>query len=1113
MSARKTGRKNRFPKKNVRCTSRIKNRQLNIESLESRRVFAVGGLVSSDPGYSQDPNSYPSFANVDLPKLHSNPTAGAVLYLWFEGGIQENGYYFYPSDYETKGTSTDSESITTGSKTIRTQSGLSFLPGHRIHIHDNAMSGPLFNGQPTPSIKFMNAIVSSYTPVPGQPGLADLVVNVDVVSGSGTISDWTITNTHFNEAERENIVEIWRQTSKAFAIFNIDVTTDWIDLATKPASLAGVRNTGNGGSIMSDFGMGHTLVNVNATDIQRYASWVLSHEFGHTLNLEHQSNWNTAGLVAAEYGFGYNTFSLPMMGNRDDDNFNPHMMKWSYGQPWNSATVAQDDIAKIAATLTAAGVTPFRTTEPDFSADFGNTAGTAATLTDLGGNDYGRAGIINSLTDVDYFTFTTTVAGYVDIMLAHDVYGADFSLQVESTTAIIAAEDGDTTVSSATRNVYDQHVSLFLPVGTFKIRVASHGNYGDVGPYVVRASRTGTTSIPWRAEDLGFVGTAGYTTNTNSITYTLAGSGADFGQDNNIMNGYHFLSQQLRGDGEIVAQITDVNGANEWSMGGIMIRSNVEGDNGQYVALAMTNDHGYVRFADNGAAARVGPIFQSPGSTIAFDDLFLKITRVGNVFRFYTSQTGATGTWTEIAGSSVTMALPADTYIGLFSAGVGQANGGLGGAQNALQNQRLTVTQFASAVATATGTGILNPPAYPNLNGFTPPTLGTTPVSTNTSVTVTWNNVASQTETGYVLERSEDGVNYKEISAAAEGATPLTSSSFTYVDSAGLHDAERYWYRIRAKSSGAVSNPSNPIIVATKPGPVQTTRNTTLGTNSIALRWDDVDGDTGYKVFRSTSQNGTYTQRGGTLGASVTMFHDSSGKNANTTYWYKIQTLGPSGWTVNSTAFSVDTRWTTSAVANVQSPSKTSTSVNLTWNNFSSATSYKIYRGQAGAHAVFYTEVAAGTSATNSFADGGLNPSTTYVYRVFALNSSGRYSAPSAEFVITTNASGLMMMAGRGGGNGGLLSSGVESSSQIEKTASGANLATPLKSNAGAARVADTKKSSVANSLELALVNIANEQSSRQLRDSVLNILNGKPRKEADRKAIDFIFENASGDL
>lgn len=974
---------------------KLKSRQWMVEGLEPRQVL-TGGLVSADPSFNQDPASYSSFPNTDLPILHSNPSGGGVLYLYFEGGIQENGYYFYPSDYEAKGTSTSTHSLTTGSKTFTVQSGLSFQPGHKVHIHDNAMSGPLFNGQATASLKYMNGTVTSYS---GNT----LVVNVTQVNGTGSISNWTLTNVHFNTEEREMIVDFWRQVARQFAVFNVDVTTDPADLATKPSSIAGVRDTGNGGSIMSQFGAGKTLININTTDQPRYASVIAPHEFGHTLGLEHQANWNTAGLVAAEYGEAFNTFYFHMMGNRVDGNSTPHMAKWSFGQPSNSATLAQDDIAKIAASLTAAGLTPMRTTEPDFSADYGNNFGTAATLTSLGNHTFGRTGIIKDRLDADVFVFSPTVAGYYDIMVGRDGTNADFYMHVQDGAGnLLANEDGDTTVATATRNVYDQHVTRYFAAGTYYVSVYSHGNYGDVGQYVVRASRVGDASGFRSAEDLGFVGVPGYSQfNSSTSTYTVAGSGADFGQDNNMMNGYQFLSQTLQGDGQIIARVASIDGANEWSLGGIMIRSNLEGHDGQYVALAMTKEHGYVRYADNGSATRTAPIFESAGPKIGLTPRYLRITRTGNSFAFAVSTNGTT--WTTI-GSSISMTMPSVVHLGMFSSGIGQANSFHGMAADALQNQRLTVTQFTNVSVTATGTGVLNPDPFV-LNTFTPPTL-TIGTVTNSGVGFTWNDVAGQTESGYLLERSEDGVNFVVVLDAG-------STVFSHTDTS-VHDYERYTYRIRAKKSdGTVSNPSNIANVYTKSNaPDATTmHNSSLGTNSIVLRWADVDGEDGYKVFRSTSQFGTYSQIGSTLGPNVTVFHDGSGKSANTTYWYRVDSVNPGGSSTTGTAFSWNTRWSSSAVANLHTDGATSTSIDLDWNNFSSAASYRVYRGLPGAGSIYYTEVPVGSPTSSLFTDSGLAPNTTYFYRVFAVNSSGRLSAASAELAVTTGSSLLRAAA------------------------------------------------------------------------------------------------------
>jgi Fibronectin type III domain len=76
-----------------------------------------------------------------------------------------------------------------------------------------------------------------------------------------------------------------------------------------------------------------------------------------------------------------------------------------------------------------------------------------------------------------------------------------------------------------------------------------------------------------------------------------------------------------------------------------------------------------------------------------------------------------------------------------------------------------------------------------------------------------------------------------------------------------------------------------------------------------------------------------------------------------------------------------------------------SSQVSLTWNASSGATSYKIQRSPDGSTG--WAQVGAGN--TTSFTDSGLNPSTTYFYRVLASNSVGD-SAPSNVASATTPA-------------------------------------------------------------------------------------------------------------
>ncbi|MFB9184997.1 fibronectin type III domain-containing protein, partial [Dactylosporangium sucinum] len=89
------------------------------------------------------------------------------------------------------------------------------------------------------------------------------------------------------------------------------------------------------------------------------------------------------------------------------------------------------------------------------------------------------------------------------------------------------------------------------------------------------------------------------------------------------------------------------------------------------------------------------------------------------------------------------------------------------------------------------------------------------------------------------------------------------------------------------------------------------------------------------------------------------------------------------------------------------SPAKTANSVSLTWNASTDnvgVTGYRVLRGG--------TQV--GTTATTSYTDSGLTPSTAYTYTVQAYDAAGNSSAASGPLAVTTSAGG-------GGGGTGLV--------------------------------------------------------------------------------------------
>ncbi|MDR0759999.1 MAG: fibronectin type III domain-containing protein, partial [Treponema sp.] len=88
-----------------------------------------------------------------------------------------------------------------------------------------------------------------------------------------------------------------------------------------------------------------------------------------------------------------------------------------------------------------------------------------------------------------------------------------------------------------------------------------------------------------------------------------------------------------------------------------------------------------------------------------------------------------------------------------------------------------------------------------------------------------------------------------------------------------------------------------------------------------------------------------------------------------------------------------------------------STSIRITWNAVSGATSYKIYSPETSGSASNFVEL--DTSTTNSYTDNYLRAGQTWYYKVSAVNSAGE-SAQSSSVSAKTPSSG-----GSGGNTGG----------------------------------------------------------------------------------------------
>lgn len=180
------------------------------------------------------------------------------------------------------------------------------------------------------------------------------------------------------------------------------------------------------------------------------------------------------------------------------------------------------------------------------------------------------------------------------------------------------------------------------------------------------------------------------------------------------------------------------------------------------------------------------------------------------------------------------------------------------------------------------------PPAPPPA----PAGLTASPVAGSTSqIDLAWGDVSG--ETGYRVERSADGTTgWTQVAAPAADATSFRDS--------GLSAGTTYYYRVRSYNAEGDSAPSNVASARTNAG--DTTAPTTPtslkasgGRGKITLTWKastDTGGSglAGYKVFRSTSSGGTFTQ---IAAPSTTSYTDVVAKGV--TYWYYVVAYDKAG--------------------------------------------------------------------------------------------------------------------------------------------------------------------------------------------------------------------------
>ena len=268
---------------------------------------------------------------------------------------------------------------------------------------------------------------------------------------------------------------------------------------------------------------------------------------------------------------------------------------------------------------------------------------------------------------------------------------------------------------------------------------------------------------------------------------------------------------------------------------------------------------------------------------------------------------------------------------------------------------------------------------------------------------LTWNAVPGAT-------------SYKVYRATSKSGTysllgTVTTTSYT---NTGAKEGTTYYYKVKAANGAGESAYSNvvsgKVVVTPKPAAPVVKIGHSTSSGKPQLTWNAVSGATSYKVYRATSQKGTYSLLGTVTATSYT----NTGAKAGTTYYYRVKACNDAGLSPYSNIVSGNVVVTPKPSAPVVKIGNSAASGKpmLTWNAVPGATSYKVYRATAknGTYSLLGTVTA--TSYTNTGAKAG----TTYWYKVKAVNSAGEsaYSnVVSGRATVTTLTMGHSSTSGK----------------------------------------------------------------------------------------------------
>jgi fibronectin type 3 domain-containing protein len=354
-----------------------------------------------------------------------------------------------------------------------------------------------------------------------------------------------------------------------------------------------------------------------------------------------------------------------------------------------------------------------------------------------------------------------------------------------------------------------------------------------------------------------------------------------------------------------------------------------------------------------------------------------------------------------LAATTATLQIGGDSYPNEYFAGLID--------EVRIYNRALSVAEIQSDMATPVS-GVTPPPPVTDTIAPSAPGTLTALASGSTQVNLAWGAASDNVGVaGYRVER-----------CAGPGCTSfvqIATPTITSFGDTGLAAGTSYGYRVRAADgAGNLGGYSNVASAATStldtspPTAPASLSATAANSTQINLSWaaaTDNVAVTGYRVERCQGSGCTTFTQIFTL--SGTTFNNT-GLTTSTSYSYRVRAVDAVG---NLGSYSSVATATTLAVSDGTAPTAPSglsataagaTRIDLAWTASTDnvgVANYQVLRC-VGATCTGFAQI--GTSTVTSFSNSGLNPSTTYRYRVRAVDAAGNVSGNSNTVNATTPA-------------------------------------------------------------------------------------------------------------